>query len=986
MIDQAELITSFVEESQEHLQLIEPDLLALEKGGDDVDPDVINRIFRGVHSLKGASGFFGFQNIGNLSHVMENLLSLVRDGKLNVSPELTDGLLSGMDALTTMVDDVSNSDNFDIQKEFDKLQKLWNEVSEDSSKTVTTVAEKKDSDDKIQFNLSEEQIKRFADKGKYLYSVRISINEDLKAKNRTPYEFIKTIESLGEYVESFPDISNISGLNDCLSDEIALNFVFATIMEKDLVSIGLDISKDAVLFINIDDYKIQKPSQKSIEKDKKPEKKTKTSQPPSKKPKVQAEEKIRVGVSFLNDLVNIAGELVLGRNQLMQTALPFVKDAPGLNTILQHINRVTSDMQEKIMQMRMQPVSVLFGKFHRIVRDLSKNLKKEIRLETQGEDVELDKSIIEALSDPLTHLIRNSVDHGIESQEERELKGKPRPGKLLLKAYHEGGQVHLEIIDDGKGIDGELLGRKAIEKGLISEAEFESMKQKDLVKLIFRPGFSTTEKVSSISGRGVGMDVVMTNIKQLGGTVDIDTTIDQGTRMHLVLPLTLAIVSGLVVKIYDQFFILPESNIDEMVRIKPEEIEKRINIIQNSQVLRLRDVLLPLINLKDTLKLQEFKFSNFKSAKQSQDEDEIRLEPMRILVIKHGQSRFGLIVDSVENIEEIVVKPLPRYLKNMKSFSGASIMGNGTVSLILDVAGIVEKASLHSLRENIDEMAREGRGVAPKDESQTLILFDNKTEEQFAFPLQLITRIENVPASRVEHIQDKTFLQYQGENLRLIFLEDYLPISKPERDRAETIGVIVPKHIKYPMGIVMHDIIGTIDTIVKIDTSTVTAPGLFGTDVINDKITLFPDMYRLFEMARPEGGGLKKDEDVSYDDQRKKRILLAEDTPFFRMMANEYLTSAGYEVVQAENGKKALERLGEQNFDAVVSDIVMPQLDGWGLIKAIREEERWKDLPVLAVTSLSDDKTAQKGIKAGFTAWELKLNKERLLQRLEEMT
>jgi len=896
----------FVEESQEHLNTIEPDFLTLEEAGENVDLDVINRIFRGIHSLKGSSGFFGLKNIEKLSHIMETLLTMVRDGSLKVSTELTDYLLAGMDSLKDMVGDVESSDKYDISSEMNDLKELLDKAKK---------AEKDDAKEEIQEEDNDKQ-------------------EDESLDKETSEDDIQLPEKTSEEVQ-----------------------------EEKITQPSKPIETKP----------IPKPPPPTPPKPQIQDAKAKSSS----KSKVHTDEKIRVSVSFLNDLVNIAGELVLGRNQLMQISGNLVKDTPGLNTVLQHINRVTSEMQEKIMQMRMQPVSMLFGKFQRIVRDLSKSLKKEIRLETYGEEVELDKTIIESLSDPLTHLIRNSVDHGIESPEDREARGKNKQGKIILQAYHEGGQVHLEIKDDGKGIDGNIVAQKALEKGIVTESELEGMGEKDMVKLIYRPGFSTAEKVTSISGRGVGMDVVMTNIKQLGGVVDIESKVAQGTKIHIVLPLTLAIVSGLVVKICEQVFILPEANIDEMVRIKPEEIESRIDIIQDSQVLRLRDVLLPLIDLKIVLGL--YKLQNF----EKDDKDE-KNEPMRILVIKHGSSRFGLIVDTVESIEEIVVKPLPRYLKGMKSFSGASIMGNGSVSLILDVAGVVEKANLQFLNKDIEKMEAERKNLNSDEEAQTLLIFDNKTEEQFALPLQLITRIERVPAAKIEHIKEKQFLQYQGLNLRLIFLEDFLPITRPERSKEDTIGVIIPKHIKHPMGIVMENVIGTETTIVKLNTKTIMAPGIFGTSVLNGKITIFPDMYSLFQMSAPELNEPEDSDDEIRGKSDKYKILVVEDTPFFMMMITDYLTSAGYDVLQAQNGMRAISILESESVDAIISDIVMPELDGYGLIKMIREDDRWKNLPVIAVTSLADDKSSAKGLSLGFNSWELKLDKDRILKTLEK--
>lgn len=1016
MIDEEGLLASFVDESQQHLQTIEPDLLELEKGGNNIDYEVINRIFRSVHSIKGASGFFGLQKIGELSHVMENLLSLLRDKKITVYPELTDALLSGVDALRAMVDDVAASETFDIQENLKQLHGLLNNVGTPpksvaiSEKTQTGEIPKKTI---LTFEIPEDEVKKLISSGKYLYSVKIFLNKDLREKGKTPYDYINSIESLGQFVDSFLDVAGISGLTDCLDNDLAFNYIFSTVLDPDLISVGLEVAEDKITIFDLEKFKSSNAfknaqTDSSVSTKPKPEVKeevlvteiktenvvevlkennvaekaapsdddskvavSKTALRP-----VQAEDKLRVSVGLTNELVNLAGELVLGRNQLMEISAPLVKQASGLNTVLQHVSRVTTEMQEKIMQLRMQPVSVVFAKFHRVVRDLSKNLNKDIVLETYGEDVELDKSIIEALSDPLTHLIRNSADHGIETPEEREKKGKPRQGKIILRAYHEGGQVHLEVSDNGKGINTKVVGNKAVEKGVITREQMENMSERELMKLITKPGFSTAEKVSSVSGRGVGMDVVVTNIEHIGGTIEIESVLDEGSTIKLILPLTLAIVSGLVIKLWDQIFILPEVNIDELVRIKPEEIKDRINRVQDSWILRLRDMLVPLIDLKLTL-------SSHSENSISDEKIELENQPFRIIILKYGSSRLGLIVDSVEDIEEIVVKPLPLYLKRMKCYSGTTIMGNGRVALILDIGGIIEEANLEDIEKKLDARKSDLEEIQVDHDTQTLLLFHNNTEERFALPLELITRIESVPVSKIEKIKDKQFFQYQGENLRLIFLEDYLPIAKPERKPEDKIGVIIPKIAKHPMGIVMYKVLDTINTKIELDTKTIMAPALFGSSVINDRITLIIDMYRLFEISAPDWyDEIKPD---MKNKKTRKKILLVEDTPFFRMVETEYLESAGYIVVQADDGIEALKMLEKQSFDAVVLDIIMPGLDGWGVIKAIRDDERWKKMPVMALTTLADEETANKGLESGFTAWETKLNKTVLLEKLNSI-
>ncbi|MFP4347775.1 MAG: chemotaxis protein CheW [Desulfococcaceae bacterium] len=1006
MLDEHDdLLDDFVEDAREHLQSIEPDLLTLEQSGAATDPEVVNRIFRGVHSIKGAAGFFGLENIGALSHRMENLLSRIRDREVVPTPEMIDALLTGLDSLRGMMNRIAASDQVDIQNELNSLAAFLEEGPPQDK--VAVVQHREDAaaeSEPARFDISAAEVEELTCRGCRLYMVQLYLNADLREKGKTPFDFITSMESLGRFVDAVLDTRSITGLADCMENDLAFDFLFATSLEPVFITEALDLGWDRVIPMDLEGFSpsgekvaevihtapddetpsfpAPSTSNQTEPADSDPDRETISRDPPSNQlSEAHGDEKIRVGVNFLNELVNLAGEMVLGRNQLMQTALPLVKHTPGLNPILQHISRVTSEMQEKIMRMRMQPISLVFERFHRVVRASARKLNKEVRLVTEGGEVDLDKTIIEGLSDPLTHLIRNSVDHGIESPAEREAAGKPRQGAIHLKAFHQGGQVHLEILDDGRGLDGAYIGRKAVEKGIIDPAELQELNEAERLRLIFRPGFSTAESVTDLSGRGVGMDVVRTNIEQLGGTVEIESRPGRGTRILLILPLTLAIVSGLLIRSGDHFFILPEADVDELVRIKPDEVQHRINPVQENWVLRLREMLLPLVDLNRLL---------IRGNRETTDEEtpgrELlnRTEPIRVIAVQSGGARFGLVVDRIISTEEIVVKPLPRYLKKMTCFSGVTILGNGKVALILDTAGIMKTASVTGMDlETADRGAAEasaGDGQA----LQTLLIFDNGTEERFALPLELISRIERFEAGAVERIQDRFFLRYHHRKLRLVFLEDHLPISRPQRSFQDRIGVIVPRQMQYPIGLVFNQVITTVESAVDLDTESIQAPGLFGSTVLENRITLLPDLYRLFELAAPEWYAVRTAEPAS--SEGKCRVLLVDDTPFFRMVEGEYLRSAGYGVITARDGESALTVLENEPVDAVILDIVMPGMDGWDTIRAIRADERWRRLPVMAVTSLEERDLVKKGMEAGFDAWELKLDKARLLEKLAGLT
>lgn len=995
-----DLLDGFVEDALVQLQAMEPDLIALESSGTEPDPDVVNRIFRAVHSIKGAAGFFGLENIGNLGHAMETLLARIRDAEVQATPEMIDALLGGGDTLRALMEDVAVSDQADLRGQVDILRTFQTE-------TPPPTVDLRPADGESLFSVSASDVDRFLRQGLHLFAIRLFLKRDIRDRGKSPFDFIQNMESLGQYVDAFLDLAGISGLSDCLENDLAFCFLFATILEEDFVPEALGVSADQVREVPLTPGQPTEaeipaaeseplnptespvppeagpePAQSPAESpEAEPERTDAPPAPSSAAPKTAAddhaadsrtqppEDKIRVGVNFLNELVNLAGELVLGRNQLLQTAGGLVRQAPGLTPVLQHISRVTTEMQEKIMGMRMQPLSLIYDRFHRVVRGSARKLNKEVRLVTRGEEVDLDKTIIEGLADPLTHLVRNAVDHGIEPPAEREAAGKPPHGTVALRAFRQGGQVHLEIQDDGRGVDLGRVLRKAVDQGIVTREAAESMTERDQVRLIFHPGFSTAPEVTDVSGRGVGMDVVLTNIERLGGTVEVVTRPGEGTRVQLVLPLTLAIVSGLLVRAGEETFILPEADIDELVRVKPDEIAERIHTVQDVRLLRLRDRLLPLAELNRLLGVTDV-------SALTPDRD----RPVRILVIRQGEARFGLAVDAVVNTEEIVVKPLPRFLKRMACFSGVCILGSGAVALILDVAGLVAMARIDQTDVPVEPVA-ETAGAAVSEDRQTLLLFDNGTEERFALPLEMVSRIEQFPAERVERIQGKPFLQYNDRKLRLIHLEDHLPVSRPRRNPEDRMGVIVPRQAPFPVGVVFHRVINTVEAAVTLDTTSIVAPGLFGSAVLDGRITLVPDLFRVLEMAAPEWAPRRE----TSKSGRPARILLAEDTPFFRMVEREYLKSAGYEVLVAEDGVAAMEILGREQVDAAVLDIVMPKMDGWDVIRAIRADERLRGLPVMAVTSLEEEELAAKGRAAGFDRWQRKLDKARILSDLDEM-
>ena len=667
------------------------------------------------------------------------------------------------------------------------------------------------------------------------------------------------------------------------------------------------------------------------------------------------ESHVRIDVHLLDQLMTLAGELVLSRNRLTQLANQL--NDPEFLTANQRMSLVVTELQEQIMKTRMQPIGNVFNKFPRIVRDLAKTAEKKVQLRIEGAETELDRSIIESIKDPLTHMVRNSIDHGIEPPDIRVQKEKPPVGTLTMKAYHEGGQVIIEIVDDGAGIDPNKLRLKAVDKGLITEEQAETLSDREALMLIFQPGFSTAEKVTNISGRGVGMDVVKTNIEKLGGTVELLSEVDVGTTIKIKIPLTLAIIPALIVTSQDQRYAIPQVNLVELVHLNPKLMERDVQKIGNSEFYRLRGEILPLIRLRNVLRLEE--------QEETSEED-----GMNIVVLNAGGHLFGLVVDSISDSEEIVVKPLGSHLKHIPAFAGTTLMGDGRVALILDVVGITSSAAAG------DDAMKRGTVVSTKtleDDHQFLLLCTIGQDEYFALPLALVNRLDKIKASDLEFVGGKEVIQYRGHSMPVIRLENYLPISPlPEQDEYH----LIVFHMNHKdIAFLVSQIDDSLDLAIDVEEGTFKQEGILGSAIIKDRTTLFLDVYQIISMHDPD---FFTQEELFADTPAK--ILLAEDSTFYRNMLLSYLTGAGYEVAQAEDGQKAWEIFQSDHFDLVITDIEMPKMNGFELARKIRNEAANKDVPIIAVTSLSGEENRQKGLEAGIDDYQSKLDRDQVLR------
>ncbi|WP_260710597.1 chemotaxis protein CheW [Dactylosporangium aurantiacum] len=540
-----------------------------------------------------------------------------------------------------------------------------------------------------------------------------------------------------------------------------------------------------------------------------------------------ADQSIRVDVDLLDKLMNLVGELVLTRNQLIR-AIGSVAD-PGMTRTGQRLNLITSELQESVMKTRMQAIDHLWSKLPRVVRDLSSTFGKQIRLAQEGKETELDRSLLEAVKDPLTHLVRNAVDHGIESPQERVAAGKNPEGTLTLRAYHEGGHVIVEVRDDGAGIDPDKIARIAVEKGLVSRDQLSTMDRREILALVFRPGFSTAKAVTNVSGRGVGMDVVKTNIERIGGAVDVDSIVGQGTTWRLTIPLTLAIIQALTVECRDQRYVIPQVAVHELVYLDGQS-GRVVEHAMDAPVYRLRGKLLPLVYLDDTLGL----------AREGEHDKDVY-----VAVLQAEGKRFGLVVDRVLNTEEVVVKPLTSRFKDIGVYAGATLLGDGRVALILDVASLARRAHLAAGVERVDADTTVRRGGGNGDR----LLIAGVGDRRVAIPLDMVTRLEEFPVDRIERTGSREVVQYRDQILPVLRLSHML--GAYETESGPTVPVVVYTENGRSVALAVEKILDIVEEGLDDSRRDFGDDGLLGSAVIQQRVTELLDVRRAILAADP---------------------------------------------------------------------------------------------------------------------------------------
>ncbi len=694
-------------------------------------------------------------------------------------------------------------------------------------------------------------------------------------------------------------------------------------------------------------------------------------------PALSAPQSIRVGVDVLENLMTLVSELVLARNQLLQISR--TRDDPAFSAPLQRLSHITSDLQEGVMKTRMQPIGNAWAKLPRLVRDLARDLGKRIELHMHGQDTELDRQVLELMRDPLTHMVRNSADHGLERPEERRAMGKPETGRIQLSAYHEGGQILIDVSDDGRGLALDRIRAKALSNGFATEAELAAMTDAQLHQLIFRPGFSTAAEVTSVSGRGVGLDVVRANIERIGGSVGLHSKPGAGSCFTITIPLTLAIVSALIVEAAGERFAIPQAGVVELVRARsrPHLVARPsvvpggeddgaawIEHIEGTPILRLRDGLLPLVSLADLLRLPPVTDAPPGTSN------------AYIVVTSVGATTLGVIVDRVFDTEEIVVKPVTPILRHITMFSGNTILGDGSVIMILDPSGIARAAGVSSANEARRAVSTAQAIGMQSEERTSILLFRAGGEQPRAVPLGLVARLEHIPHERIEGTTGSYVTQYRGQLMPLLCLDPGQPLGN-KGDDGRGLPILVFTEGERSMGLVVDEILDVVTDRLHIELGGA-RPGVLGSAVIAGRATEVLDAgYWLAEAGqdwfRSVGGRIGR-----------VRVLCIEDSDFFRQMLVPTLSAAGYQVSTVESAERALalQEAGVQ-FDVIVSDIEMAGLGGLGFARDVRAGGTWATLPLVALSGLTAPADVAAGRAAGFTEYVAKLDRAALLSALQ---
>jgi len=920
-----DLLREFLTETAEHLDTVDVELVRFEQ--DPNNQAILSNIFRLVHTIKGTCGFLGLPRLEALAHAAETLMGKFRDGMPVTTPAVS-LILSTLDRIKEILAELERT-GAEPDGADDDLIGTLEAMAAAEAPAPESAAAKPETVGTLTYQVLERE----------LLPGEVPLDELERAFREAP----------GPEQASQPQGTTVGTLayqvleRPLKPGEVSLDELERAFREAP----GPQATpKAAPSPAQANTGSASGPAQSA------PSGGENGDGGESTLSKVQT---IRVSVDTLEHLMTMVSELVLTRNQLLEISRRV--DDNGYKVPLQRLSHITAELQEGVMKTRMQPIGNAWQKLPRVVRDLSAELSKKIDLVMQGADTELDRQVLEVIKDPLTHMVRNSADHGIESPLERKTAGKPERGTIHLNAYHEGGTITIEISDDGRGLNFAAIRKKAVERGIASEAEIERMSDAQVAKFIFHPGFSTAKVVTSVSGRGVGMDVVKTNIELIGGTVDIRSEPGRGSTFTIKIPLTLAIVAALIVSSHDQRFAIPQVAVLELVRAAPgtEHVIERIN---GTPVLRLRDRLLPIVPLSKVL---------------GSSEDEEVNEGF-VVVTQVGRQRFGILVDGVFHTEEIVVKPMSSKLRHIQLFSGNTILGDGAVVLIVDPNGLARMVGSGAEDGHFQSDATlETNGVV-EDETTTMLVFRGGGESLKAVPLALVTRLEEIDAGTIEWVGGRPLVQYRGRLMPLVACDDQLTIKREGMQ-----ALVVFSDDKFAMGLAVEEIVDIVEDRLDIE-MVVDRSDLVGSAVIRGRATEVVNVAHYLPLVAESWV-----RSTNHNSSGKHTVLLVDGSSFFRDMLTPVLKTAGYHVQTAGSAEEALHALAQGlRISALVTDVDLPGRSGFELIEALRASPL-SQVPVIALTVTHDPRQVEQAHKLQVTELVAKFDRRGLLAALAEL-
>jgi two-component system, chemotaxis family, sensor kinase CheA len=918
-----DLLREFLTETSESLDTVDNQLVRFEQ--DPNNAKILDNIFRLVHTIKGTCGFLGLPRLEALAHAGETLMGKFRDG-MPVTGEAVSLILASIDRIKEILAGLE-----------------------------ATEAEPQGSDEDLIVKLHE-----MVEHGMAAMSAPASLVASGSAQPMPSASASPEPVAPAAPVAATPPAAEDTLVPQALERALRPGEVSLDELERAFQETAIEVAAPPLVPSSAPEAEPRAASPKKEAK----ESGKATAKKPTADPEVAegdkiANQSIRVNVDTLEHLMTMVSELVLTRNQLLEISRR--NEDTEFKVPLQRLSNVTAELQEGVMKTRMQPIGNAWQKLPRIVRDLSGELHKQIELEMHGADTELDRQVLDLIKDPLTHMVRNSADHGLETPAERVACGKPEQGTIRLSAYHEGGHIIICIADNGRGLNTERIKAKALQNGLVTEAELEKMTEAQIHKFIFAPGFSTAAAVTSVSGRGVGMDVVRTNIDQIGGTIDVKSVAGEGSSVTIKIPLTLAIVSALIVEAAGDRFAIPQLAVVELVRARANS-EHRIERIKDTAVLRLRNKLLPLMHLKKLLKIDDGSSSDPENG--------------FIVVTQVGSQTFGIVVDGVFHTEEIVVKPMSTKLRHIDMFSGNTILGDGAVIMIIDPNGIAKAlgTSVAASHEIAEDNAASRANAA--EQLTSLLVFRAGSSQPKAVPLGLVTRLEEIAADKIELSNGRYMVQYR---------EQLMPLVQMAGVSVQTSGaqpILVFADDGRSMGLVVDEIIDIVEEKLHIEVAG-SQDGILGSAVIKGQATEVIDVGHFLPMAFADWFSRKE----MRPSLSAQSVLLVDDSAFFRNMLAPVLKAAGYRVRVAPNAQEGLAALRSgQAFDVVLTDIEMPDMNGFEFAETIRADQHFGAMPIIALSSMVSPAAIERGRLAGFHDYVAKFDRPGLIAALKEQT